>query len=232
MMRLLLIEDETELATILADYLAREGMGVELLADGARAASVILGGQWDLVLLDLGLPGADGIDICREVRARSNVPIIILTARVEEVDRLLGLEVGADDYICKPYSPREVVARVKTVLRRAGADGRAAIAGQFVLDEGKLSVSLGQQTAVLTLLEWRILAALQQASGQILSREQIMNHAYTDHRIVNDRTIDSHINKLRKKLLALSGEDPVCSVYGAGYRLERLSASEKNIALG
>ncbi|WP_165855700.1 response regulator [Marinobacter sp. JSM 1782161] len=220
-MDILLIEDEIELASILGEYLHQHGFEVTHLTDGHLATQTILSHPWDMVLLDLGLPRADGIDICRRVRQTSHVPIIMITARVEEVDRLIGLELGADDYICKPFSPREVVARVKTVMRRTAAasplsDGRPGL----TLDEGTLTAAYDGSRVQLTLVEWRILSALCSQSGRIFSRDQIMSHAYDDQRVVNDRTIDSHINKVRKKLFSLTGQDIIHSVYGVGYKLE------------
>lgn len=216
-MLILIVEDEPELAAILRDYLVREGFQVNIENSGLFAAKSILQQHYDLVLLDLMLPGKDGISICREVRAQSQVPIIMVTAKVEEIDRLIGLEVGADDYICKPFSPREVVARVKTVLRRLAP---APEVQGLHMDKGTLSVKFAGKECELTLVEWRILATLNSKVSRIFSREQLINHAYDDQRIVNDRTIDSHINKLRKKLVGLMGEDPIKSVYGAGYKLE------------
>ena len=218
-MKILLIEDELDLAEIVKDYLSQQGYEVTLLADGKTAVALILGQSWDLVLLDLMLPGQDGISICQQVRQHSTVPIIMLTARVEEVDRLIGLEVGADDYICKPYSPREVVARVKAVLRRSHA-GSAAASQQFHMDESLLQVSYGGSHIELTLIEWRILSILASTPKKIFSRDQIISQAYHDYRVVNDRTIDSHINKLRKKMASTLKVDPIVSVYGAGYRFE------------
>jgi two-component system response regulator BaeR len=168
------------------------------------------------------LPGRDGLEICREVRAFSRVPIIMATARVEEIDRLLGLELGADDYICKPYSPREVVARVKAVLRRARTDPGASPPDKgLVLDEAGFRVRSPSGEVQLTTLEFHLLAALYREPGRILSRGQLMDRIYDDQRIVSDRTIDSHIKKLRKKLAELRpDEELIHSVYGAGYRYE------------
>ncbi|MCP5324850.1 MAG: response regulator [Oceanospirillaceae bacterium] len=216
-MHILIIEDETELAAIMRDYLVREGYQVSLENNGLFAVQSILQNNYDLVLLDLMLPGKDGITICREVRAENNVPIIMVTAKVEEIDRLLGLEMGADDYICKPFSPREVVARVKTVLRRLAPQQENP---RLHMDKDRLTVLFAGKECELTLVEWRILATLNSKVSRIFSRDQLINHAYDDQRVVNDRTIDSHINKLRKKLVGLIGEDPIKSVYGVGYKLE------------
>ena len=180
------------------------------------------------MLLDLNLPGRDGLDICREIRKFSQVPIIMLTARVEEIDRLLGLELGADDYMCKPYSPREVVARVRAVLRRVGGDSATDGAQQTTeqalhLDEQSLRVSANGHEVELTRVEFYLLHTLSQHPGRIYSRSELMDRIYSDGRLVSDRTVDSHVKKLRKKLLPLcSGREVVHSVYGAGYRFELL----------
>jgi len=172
------------------------------------------------VLLDLMLPGKDGLAICREVRDFSTVPIIMVTARIEEIDRLLGLEIGADDYICKPFSPREVVARVKAVLRRT-ADGAPPGAGLLQLDELRYEARIADQPVALTAVEFQLLKLLAAEPGRIFSRNHLMDRIYPDHRIVSDRTIDSHIKKLRRKLETAAPElEIIHSVYGVGYKVE------------
>jgi two-component system response regulator BaeR len=178
-----------------------------------------------LVLLDLMLPGSDGLDICRRVRAFSQVPIVMTTARVEEIDRLLGLELGADDYVCKPYSPREVVARVKAVLRRAQAEGGSpptAGTAPLWLDDDGLRVRAHGGTIQLTAVEYALLKTLVSAPGRIFSRARLMERIYDDHRVVSDRTIDSHVKKLRRRLAEIlpPGQELIHSVYGVGYRYE------------
>jgi two-component system response regulator BaeR len=166
------------------------------------------------------LPGRDGLAICREVRAFSTVPIIMVTARVEEIDRLIGLEIGADDYVCKPFSPREVMARVKAVLRRAAG---APVAGDcpLRLDEDRLEAHAGGRAVALTAVEFRLLKILSAEPGRIFSRNRLMDGIYPDHRVVSDRTIDSHVKKLRRKLEAAApGLQLIHSVYGAGYKVE------------
>lgn len=217
--KILIIEDEPKLAALLADYLRQSGFEVRLVADGTAAVPAIHEQKPDLVLLDLMLPGKDGMEICKEVRRFSSVPIIMVTARVEEIDRLLGLEFGADDYICKPYSPREVVARVKAVLRRGGTttDGNHGL----VLDEARYRAVLHGVELDLTAVEFKLLAILFAGPGRIFSRDQLMDRIYPDERIVSERTIDSHIKKLRKKLsLAAPDEELIHSVYGVGYNYE------------
>jgi two-component system response regulator BaeR len=167
------------------------------------------------------LPGRDGLDICRELRSFSSVPIIMITARIEEIDRLLGLELGADDYICKPFSPREMVARVKAVLRRQQPQTTTALTSALKLDPHSFRVLAGGDEIELTTVEFQLLQALYQQPGRIFSRSKLMDMIYQDQRIVSDRTIDSHIKKLRKKLTdLLPNQELIHSVYGAGYRYD------------
>lgn len=218
MSRILIVEDEAKLAELLRDYLVRSGFEITVLADGLAVVPHVREHKPDLVLLDLMLPGRDGLEICKEIRTFSTLPLIIVTARVEEIDRLLGLELGADDYICKPFSPREVVARVKSVLRRAG--GAATLsARELVLDESRYQATFHGIDLQLTAVEFKLLSYLAAHPGRIYSRDQLMEQIYSDHRIVSDRTIDSHIKKLRKKIAALNREDELIgSVYGVGYK--------------
>ncbi len=219
MQRILIVEDEERLASIVADYLRASGFAALWLAEGGGAITRIREERPDLILLDLMLPGRDGIEICREVRAFSSVPIIMVTARIEEIDRLLGLELGADDYICKPFSPREVVARVKAVLRRSG--GAVLPTNGLILDDPAMRASLDGRNLDLTAVEFKLLALLASRPGHIYNRDQLMERIYPDQRIVNDRTIDSHIKKLRRKMeLAAPGRDLIHSVYGVGYKYE------------
>lgn len=217
---ILIVEDEPKLASLLADYLRQAEFEPHIIDDGNRVIDAIKTVQPAAVLLDLMLPGRDGISLCREIRTFSQVPVLMVTARVEEVDRLLGLELGADDYICKPFSTREVVSRVKAVLRRArGAEVKTT--NHFELDEQRLEVRFEQHTVALTAVEFQLLKRLASESGRIFSRDLLMSYMYNDHRIVSDRTIDSHIKKLRKKLAETwPDREFVHSVYGAGYRFE------------
>lgn len=217
---ILIVEDEDRLAGLLADYLKAAGYAVYRLGEGPPVADWVRTHHPALVLLDLMLPGRDGLEVCREIRSFSRVPIIITTARVEEVDRLLGLELGADDYVCKPYSPREVVARVRAVLRRGGPDPAPA-AGTLSLDADSLRVRAQDREIELTAVEFALLATLYAAPGRIFSRDRLMDRIYQDHRVVSDRTIDSHVKKLRRKLTELlPGRELIHSVYGVGYRYE------------
>jgi two-component system response regulator BaeR len=221
--RILIVEDEAKLARLLQDYLERAGYATEWAADGRDAATQVRQGGFDLVLLDLMLPGRDGLDVCRDIRAFSRVPVIMVTARVEEIDRLLGLELGADDYICKPFSPREVVARVKAVLRRA-ASPAAEASGLLELDPASHRLRTARGTVELTTVEYHLFATLFREPGRIFSRSQLMDRIYDDGRIVSDRTVDSHVKKLRRKLAdLLPDHEVVHAVYGAGYRYEPLS---------
>lgn len=224
-MKIVIVEDEPKLAAVMQQYLQRDNFDTEHYADGTEALSALLRDPPDLVLLDLMLPGTDGMTICRELRAVSTVPIIMVTARVEEIDRLLGLEIGADDYICKPFSPREVVARVKAVLRRYSAAATtpadAPDSTALTLDEERAHVSFNNTSCSLTAVELELLKNMMGSPGRIFSRTQLMQRIYPDNRIVSDRTIDSHVKKLRQKLAQLgSSDDFIHSVYGIGYKFE------------
>lgn len=225
---ILVVEDEPKLAALLADYLRAAPYDVSVLHEGTDAVQWVRENPPDLLLLDLMLPGKDGLTICREVRAFSQIPIIMVTARVEEIDRLLGLELGADDYICKPFSPREVVARVKALLRRAGREPEARPqadkdATGLTLDaDGYRALYQGVRLE-LTPVEFRLLRLLSGQPGRAFNREQLLNAAYDDERIVSDRTIDTHIKNLRRKLHQTGApEECIASVYGVGYRFEGL----------
>jgi two-component system response regulator BaeR len=224
MSRILLVEDEQDIASVLRDYLQHAGHEVEHIDNGTTALARALAQPPDLMLLDVMLPGTGGIEILRAVRARSALPVIMLTARVEEVDRLIGLELGADDYVCKPFSPREVVARVKAVLRRSGADPAATAAtaaGSLLLDDGQWRVTLQGTSFSLTRLEFRLLEVLARQPGRIFSRTQLLEMAYDDVLDVNERAIDSHVKNLRRKLGAVTpAHDWIRSVYGVGFAWE------------
>jgi two-component system response regulator BaeR len=217
----LVVEDEPKLSRLLADYLAAAGFETTCLADGLAVVPEVRRRLPDLILLDLMLPGRDGLDICRELRAFSDVPIVMVTARVEEIDRLLGLELGADDYICKPYSPREVVARVKAILRRSQRHGALPADAGLTIDEEGYQASWQGRRLELTPAEFRLLRTLASAPGRVFSRDQLLDHLYADHRVVTDRTVDSHIKNLRRKLeQAAPQQELIRSVYGVGYKLE------------
>ncbi|MGJ7557783.1 response regulator [Variovorax sp. GB1R11] len=216
----LIVEDEPRMAALLADYLQASGYTSAWLANGLEVVPSVKARRPDLVLLDLMLPGQDGMSVCRALRLFSDVPVIMLTARVEEADRLMGLEIGADDYICKtPFSPREVVARVKALLRRSGHSAREVSALQ--IDAQAYKASWQGAALDLTPIEFRLLKALADARGRVLSRDKLLDHVHADQRAVTDRAVDSHVKNLRRKLDAASGgQELIRSIYGVGYRLD------------
>ena len=218
--RILIVEDEPKIAALLADYLRMQGGFLTSTVDrGDAVLETFRKENPDLVLLDLMLPGLDGIEVCKLLRGFSRVPIIMVTARVDEIDRLLGLELGADDYICKPFSPREVVARVKAVLRRSERSVTGSLQQGLEIDEEKFIARLNGKDLGLTPVEFALLKTLSNYSGKVFSRDQLMNAMYTDYRVVSDRAVDTHVKNLRKKLAQASGnDDMIQSVYGLGYR--------------
>lgn len=221
--RVLIVEDERKIADLLRDYLQQSGYDTHWIDNGDDVDGWVRDNAPDVVLLDLMLPGKDGLTVCRELRTHTMIPVIMVTARVDEIDRLIGLELGADDYICKPFSPREVVARVKAILRRVALGSEAAVtAGHGLqIDEAGFSASIDGHTLDLTPVEFRLLALLARHPGRVYSRDQLMDSIYVDGRVVSDRTVDSHVKNLRRKIHAASGKDDVVrSIYGIGYKLE------------
>ncbi|RZJ10729.1 MAG: response regulator [Rubrivivax sp.] len=222
----LVVEDEPKLAALVCDYLQAAGLRTETLADGRQALERLKTGPMPAaVVLDVMLPGLDGLEVCRAVRSFSDVPIVICSARVEELDRLLGLELGADDYVCKPFSPRELVARVKALLRRA--QGRLApitllpAGGGFAIDEAGQRVLWQEQALALTPVEFRLLRHLLQHPGRAFERAHLLDLLHEDFRDVSDRAVDSHVKNIRRKLVALNPpQECIASVYGVGYRLD------------
>jgi two-component system response regulator BaeR len=218
---ILIVEDDAKIADMLANYLAMHGFTCVLCANGLEAVDLVRTQAPALVLLDLMLPGQDGIAVCVAVRQFSVVPIIMVTARVDEIDRLLGLETGADDYVCKPFSPREVVARIKALLRRTQgvlAVPASATAGFRVVDE-RQQIEWQGQPLPLTQVEFRLLRLLLSRPGQVFGRTRLLDSLHEDLRDVSDRAIDSHIKNLRRKLeQAHTGGHTIASVYGVGYR--------------
>lgn len=218
----LVVEDEPKLARLLVDYLVQAAYATHWLSDGEEAVVWVREHSPRLILLDVMLPGKDGMTACRDIRAFSDVPIVMITARVEEVDRLLGLELGADDYICKPFSPREVVARVKAILRRV-ATQQAASRGYLglELDREKHRATVLGHALDLTPVEFRLLDVLLSHPGRVYSRNQLLDLVYDDGHVVSDRSIDSHVKNLRRKVRAFQPtEQVICTVYGVGYKLE------------
>ncbi len=220
--KILVVDDEKKIVDVVRGYLEQAGMTVVTAHDGPQALAVFRHEKPDLVLLDLNLPGLDGLDVARALRKESAVPIIMLTARVEEMDRLIGLELGADDYIVKPFSPREVVARVRAVLRRTGDEARPAEifrAGELVLDMDKHTLTLGGRPVELTPTEFDLLTVLMQNPGRAFTRLQLLDRlqgaAYEGY----ERTLDAHVKNLRAKI----GDDPkapryILTVFGVGYK--------------
>ncbi|MBU2885488.1 response regulator [Gilvimarinus agarilyticus] len=220
-----IVEDEPKIAQILVDFFQLEGFKTQIVSDGLHASEAIKASRPQAVILDLMLPHKSGLTICEEVRAFSDVPILMLTARVDEIDRLTGLNIGADDYICKPFSPREVVTRVKVILRRMQKTTQQQVDvlsyKNLQIDTNRFICKLGEAPLDLTPVEFRLLTALVRRPGVVLSRESLMKNAYDDSRIVSDRTIDSHMKNVRTKLNQAQAENNLLhSVYGVGYKLE------------
>jgi DNA-binding response OmpR family regulator len=231
MKTILVVDDEPQIAEIARDYLRLAGFDVIVAGDGVQALEAALeaarGRRPDLVVLDLGLPGLDGLDVARTLRKESDVPIIMLTARVTEDDRLQGLEIGADDYVTKPFSPRELVARVRAVLRRSerrlieqNADGDLLRVADLVLDVARLSVHRGGEPVDLTPTEFQVLATLARHPGRVFTRAQLLDAARGTDAEAYERAIDSHVKNIRRKL----ERDPHApryleTVYGIGYRM-------------
>jgi len=229
----LVVDDEPNIADLVELYLRRDGYRVIKAGNGEDGLRAVNDQRPRLVVLDVGLPDIDGLEVCRRLRAASNIPVIFLTARDTEVDRVLGLELGADDYVCKPFSPREVVARVKAILRRAELLARAhqevegAVPSPFSIDVPQHAARLDGKDLHLTPIEFRLLALLHSGAGRIYARDYLLRALYEDHRVVADRTIDSHVKNLRRKIQSIRPEqDMIRSIYGVGYRLEIAPASE------
>jgi DNA-binding response OmpR family regulator len=223
--RVLYVEDDEKLAGLTFKYLEKHGLAVTWVGNGQAAVTAATRGRFDVVLLDLMLPGLDGLGVCRELRARTDVPIIIITARDEEADRVVGLESGADDYLGKPYSARELLARIRAQVRRARgallpAADRTIRVGRLTLETGALTVTLAGRTVPVTAYEFALLRALAERAGRVLSREQLLDLAKGSAEEAFDRSIDVHISRLRQRLEA----DPrhprlLRTVRGAGYML-------------
>jgi two-component system response regulator BaeR len=221
---ILIVEDENKITRLLQDYLGESGYQVSSLDRGDQVIPYVKKSPPDLILLDIMLPGMDGMAVCREIRKFSTLPIIMITARVEEIDRLIGLELGADDYICKPFSPREVVARVKAVLRRSQPaleqDGKTLALGGIVLEEDHHQVTIGGNELMLTPCEFGLLKAMLTYPNRVFSRDQLISQVQGYDFEGYDRTIDSHIKNLRKKIKTLlPDQEIISSVYGVGYKL-------------
>jgi len=221
--KILVIDDEPKIVEICQDYLKASGFDVVSAGDGLNGLNVARREKPDLIVLDLMMPGMDGLDVCRSLRRDGNTPIIMLTARVEESDKLVGLELGADDYITKPFSPRELVARVRVVLRRTSGDPTSDIirVGEVSVDRTRYEAVLPDKTILLTPTEFEILATLMRQPGRIFSRAQLLTAVHGIAFESYERAIDSHIRNLRRKLETVSGEARyIITVHGVGYKFE------------
>jgi two-component system OmpR family response regulator len=225
--RILIVDDDLHIREVIRVALRKAGMTVSEAKDGREALTRFTGDRPDLIILDIGMPEFDGLDVCREIRKTSDVPILFLSARDDEIDRVLGLEIGGDDYVTKPFSPRELVARVNVILRRMASRGPDA-RGAAELSQGRLSVDPEQHVAEfagtplrLTAIEFGILRAFLTRPAVVFSREQIMNAAYQLNIQVSDRTIDSHIRNIRAKLSAVNCENVIETIHGVGFKLGR-----------
>ena len=222
-MHILLVDDDAELASLLSEFLRREGFTVEAAHEGNRGLEKALQPAIDLVVLDVMLPGIDGFEILKRLRQKSKVPVLMLTARGEDVDRIIGLELGADDYLAKPFNPRELAARIRAILRRY--EPRAPVAGSrietngIVLDPGTREVTAGGKRIELTTFEFDILEMLMRSAGRVLSRDALMENFYNRKATPFDRSIDMHISHLRKKLE--NGDDLIKTIRGVGYQFCR-----------
>lgn len=221
MTAIVVVEDEPDIGDLLALYCRREGWTVHLAGDGRTGLDTIRAREPDFVVLDVGLPGdMNGFDVCRELRQTSDVPVLFLTARDDEVDRILGLEMGADDYVTKPFSPREIVARIKAVLRRGRSEVSAPNRAEFgavVVDLGRHEATVDGAEVTLASQEWALVEALLGNRGMVLSRQQLLDIAWGPEWIGDPRTVDVHVRQLRKKF----GDDlPLATVRGIGYRLD------------
>ena len=225
--QIMIVEDEPKLDQLLVDYLQAAGYATRWLTNGNEVVPTVHQHPPALILLDLMLPGADGLTVCRELRRFSDVPIVMVTAKIEEIDRLLGLEIGADDYVAKPFSPREVSARVRTILRRLHKQQRLQQSapyhfGAFALDEDAATISYHQRPLSLTRYEYLLLKTLLLAPGRVFSRQQLMESVWAQAEESLDRTVDTHIKTLRAKLRAVEpGEPPIHTHRGLGYSVSR-----------
>ena len=221
---ILIVEDQIDLASLIQDYLMASDYTSEIISRGGQVLQYIQNHHVDLLLLDVQLPEINGFELCKQIRETSDLPIIFITARVEEVDRLLGLELGGDDYLCKPFSPKELIARIKTILRRISIQSHHVAAEEtkgIILDEDRLILSIFSSKIELTKTEANLFKLLFDSPGKIFSREKILDSIYSDYRVVSNRTVDSHIKKLRKKIYeAYPKKELILSIYGVGYKFE------------
>jgi two-component system response regulator BaeR len=223
---ILIVEDEPKIASVLAEFLHAEGFETTIMHDGQHVIESVKKHVYDLLILDIMLPHKDGLTICKEIRMFSQVPVLMLTARVDEIDRLMGLGFGADDYVCKPFSSREVVARVHAILRRSANQHQPSqndllVYKGIILDLARHLCTVHEVKIDLTPVEFRILQTLILKPGFVHSRDKLMNKCYDDSRIVSTRTIDSHMKNLRNKLVDENqSQNLLHSIYGVGYKIE------------
>ncbi|MGB9416070.1 MAG: response regulator transcription factor [Acidobacteriaceae bacterium] len=218
--RVLIVDDDIELCRLLGERLSSEGFALEAIHDGPRGLERVLSEEHALVILDLMLPGMGGLDVLRRLRVHSPVPVLILTARGEDVDRILGLEIGADDYLPKPFNPRELIARIRAILRRTSrtsATGNLVIVGDVELDPAAREVRMGGTQIDLTSVEFALLETLLREAGRVMTREQLTETVLGRKLGPFDRVIDVHISNLRKKLNRVHGEERIKAVRGSGY---------------
>ena len=230
-MRLLLIDDDAELCDLLVEFLTGQGFSVECAHEGKRGLELALKGGFDLVILDVMLPGLDGFEILRRLRGESRIPVLMLTARGEDLDRIAGLETGADDYMAKPFNPRELVARIRAILRRLeqppSPEGPFEVNGVRI-DPGTREVTAGGRRVELTTFEFDILELLMRSAGQVVSRDDLMEHLYSRKATAFDRSIDMHISHLRKKLE--TGQPLIKTVRGTGYQFSKTGDQPRETA--
>jgi two-component system OmpR family response regulator len=225
MQQILVVDDEPHIRDVICFALDRAGMRPLIARTGQEAITIFRRERIDLAVLDIGLPDIDGLEVCREIRKTSVLPILFLSARDEEIDRILGLEIGGDDYVTKPFSPRELIARIRAILKRSGAVHHAPernsilTVGEVLLDRAGRSVSIGGKPIVVTAMEFSILDALLTRPTMVFTREQLMQAAYGPGMHVSDRTIDSHIRNIRAKIAEVSTEPVVTTVHGIGFRI-------------
>lgn len=230
--RILVVDDDSHIRDVICFALEKAGMATTVARDGLQALDAFRQGRTDLVVLDIGMPEMDGLEVCRQIRKSSEVPILFLSARDDEIDRILGLEIGGDDYVTKPFSPRELVARVNVILRRARPGSTAAgdvpqalAYGALTLDQAAHAARFDGRELPLTAIEFAILRVLMARPRQVFSRDRILDHAYGGAIHVSDRTIDSHIRNIRSKIGKAGGENAIETVHGVGFRLGRCEAS-------
>lgn len=229
MKHLLVVEDEAAIARLIRDYLEQAGFAVRVASTGEDALVIAAANEIDLIILDLGLPGIDGLDVTRRLRRHSTVPIIVVTARGEETDRIVGLELGADDYVVKPFSPKELVARVRAVFRRLESNQMAPTmiaAGDILIDIARMRVTVASRQIELTATEFDLLVTMAKEPGRVFTRSQLLDAVHGEAFEAYERAIDAHVKNLRRKIgESRSGTQMIQTVYGVGYRFAEVPDS-------